>query len=153
MNRKNDFLFLLILLPSVILSQNSDEETVLASIHSKVIKIDSLANVSVEEVENGVIVWSHGNMKRELHTQIRLLEKDGKLQRVCYRERKPKTDEDLSLYFENSKLIYAELTTYNKKNLSTKKLYYQNEILVFPDDDDDEVNLLVKADVLKNRKQ
>lgn len=153
MTRKNYLTLLLLYFPSLIISQNSEKPTTLSSIQSKITRIDSLANFVVEDVENGLVIWSHGNMQRELLTQTRFLEKDGQLQRICHRERKPETDEDLSLYFDHSKLIYAELTVYTDKKKSTTKIYYENELPVFPENDDEAVRFLIKAEQFGNRKK
>ena len=135
---------LIFLFPLFTLSQvNTDILDEIKSIDSLVKKIDSIASNSVEETISNEFITLHGPTKkirkrkqgRRYYVNTSELKVSNQTLRICNRKRIYDGDEDLHMYFSDSKLIYAELITWHerKKKFTEKKFYYENEKLIFPE--------------------
>lgn len=117
---------------------------------------DSLSNHIEEEKKEGVIRYSHGRKDgkqlRELTSNTLILRNLNKVIRICYRARKPETDEELNMYFVEDKLIYAEKIVWQKRKFSRQIFYYENEELIYSQNSKDAViesiDILVEAQTL-----
>ncbi len=118
--------------------KNDSESEIIKTVNSQVKYADSISAFLVEEVRNGEFVFAHGRIDgkptKRMYNNTRILKNNNQVIRICYTQRKQETDEEMSFYYSNSKLIYAELTVRRgKKNkFIKKKFYYQNDVLISP---------------------
>ena len=146
---------LLILFPFCLFAQ----ENVLSKVNiieSQIKYIDSIANLREEEMSIGLIKISHSKcLENPTYTNTSLLKDSNNILRICYRERHNRNFEDFHIYFSNSKIIYIELIKWKgKRKIFSKKLYYENELLIYPNysskfDIKDEMDIFEKAKRIK----
>ena len=142
----------ILIFPVLLLAQNTEFEKI-KIIDSHVKSIDSISNLVNEEVSNFEIMVAHGPQGRKSYSNTRILKHSSQILRICYRLRRSKTDDDLSLYYLDSKLVYAELTIwYGKKRRPIKKQYYfEDEISFHPSNTeskynpDEEIKILLES--------
>jgi hypothetical protein len=129
------FAFLLLFLfPIILFGQISKEDLEKKKIiDAHITQIDSVAAIIPEEVENEVIIASHGKQD-EIFANTYILKESGQILRIRYKIGKAKTDEDFRLYYFNSKLIFGELAILNKKKKKSikKQFYYEDKYPICP---------------------
>ena len=100
---------------------------------------DSIGNIQKEGISEGEIRYNHisGNFGWEAYFLNDTINKNQPL-RIRYSETQPKTNEDLNLYYNKGKLIFAELiTTQTRRKLIQNKplkkvFYFAGNVVIYP---------------------
>lgn len=148
----------ILLFPIFLFGQNNSENLKeIKAIESQIKFADSVSNFIQEEIQNSVIIPSHGRtdgkQTESTKIQTRILKYSDKILRICYAQSNLK--EKWTYYYFDSKLIYAESNIFRgKKKITKKKFYFQNDNLISPlysdrnYDAEEEVNVFIKANEL-----
>jgi hypothetical protein len=128
---------LLICFPLFVFGQNDDVYfNELKLIESQIKFSDSISNIVKEEIQEIIEIPAHGRIdgkeEKSKKISIGILKLSDKTLRIRYREND--SQEYLSFYYLNSKLIYAESNKFgrNRNKIEKKKFYYEDEKLIFP---------------------
>jgi hypothetical protein len=148
----------ILLFPIFLFGQDNNENLKeIKAIESQIKFADSISNFIQEEIQNSVVIPSHGRIdgKQTESTKIqtRILKYSDEILRICYAQSNLK--EKWTYYYFDSKLIYAESNIFRgKKKITKKKFYFQNDKLISPLNSDrnydaeEEVNVFIKANEL-----
>ncbi|MFH6944944.1 hypothetical protein [Flavobacterium sp. FlaQc-50] len=150
------FKILLLLSPILMFGQTGETDaSKIKTIESHVKYTDSISSFLTEEVSNEEFVFTHGRIDgkptRRMYNNTRLLKTNGQVIRICYTRRNQETDEDMSFYYSNSKLIYIEsiISRRKKKKFIKKRFYYENDILISPTFSSKEYNLKYELEIIE----
>lgn len=144
----------ILLFPIFLFGQNNENLGEIKIIESQIKFADSLSNFIQEEIENAIVITSHGRIdgKQTEPTKIqtRTLKYSNQILRICYTQSNLK--ENWIYYYHDSKLIYAESNIFRgRKKITKKKFYFKNEELISPSYSDrnydarEEVDVFLKA--------